>query len=219
MHLVTSKGKDGRHSRRRLVLLGGLSEAALLRRARRKDVGAFEELVGRTEDQLYRLAMRYVRNASDAQEILQNAYLSAWRSLPTFAGRSQFGSWMHRITVNASLMVLRTQNRHVEVGMGDVDTMESNDSAGLAGQVRRWCEGGPSRPDEEFQSAELRRRIEIAVDSLPQGLKATFLLREVVEMSTEEAAGKLGVSIPAVKTRLHRARSVLRQSLSDYVAY
>jgi RNA polymerase sigma-70 factor (ECF subfamily) len=218
MHVVTSKVKGGRPPRRRTALLGGVSEAALLKRAQGKDVGAFEELVGRTEDRLYRLAMRYVRNESDAQEILQNAYLSAWRSLSTFAARSQFGSWMHRITVNASLMVLRTRNRHPEVAINDVGPMELNDAIGQVTQEQTAREEWSRRPDEEFQSAELRRRIEVAVNSLPRDLRSIFLLRDVWEMSTEDSAAKLRVSIPAAKTRLHRARRELRESLGYYVA-
>jgi len=219
MQVVTSKEVGGRPSRRRPALLGGLSEAALLKRARRgKDVGAFEELVGRTEDRLYRLAMRYVRNESDAQEILQNAYLAAWRSLPTFEGRSQFSSWMHKITVNASLMLLRTRNRHPEVAINDVEPMELNAAIGQATQEQSPREDWSLRPDEEFQSAELRRRIEVAVNSLPTDLRSIFLLRDVWEMSTEDSAAKLRVSIPAAKTRLHRARRELRESLGCYLA-
>jgi RNA polymerase sigma-70 factor (ECF subfamily) len=218
MHVVTDKDRGGGQSRRRPALLGGLSEAALLKRARSKDVGAFEELVGRTEDRLYRVAMRYVCNESDAQEILQNAYLSAWRSLPTFERRSQFASWMHRITVNAALMVLRVRDRHPEVAINDVEPMELNDAIGQVAQEQSAHESWSLRPDEEFQSAELRRRIEIAVDSLPTNLRSIFLLRDVWEVSTEDSAARLGVSIPAAKTRLHRARRVLRESLGHYVA-
>jgi RNA polymerase sigma-70 factor (ECF subfamily) len=218
MHVVTSKENGGRQSRRKTALLARLSEAALLKRARTKDVGAFEELVGRTEDRLYRLAMRYVCNESDAQEILQDAYLSAWRSLPSFEGRAQFGSWMHRIAVNASLMFLRARSRQREVAVNDVEPTELNEAMGQAGQQSRAREDWSHRPDEELQSGQLRRRIESAVNSLPQNLRAIFRLRDVGEMSTEETASKLGMSIPAAKTRLHRARRALRESLGDYVA-
>jgi len=112
MHVVTIKEKGSRQWRRGSSLLANLPEAALLKRACRKDVGAFEELVGRTEDGMYRVAIRYVRNESDAQEILQNAYLSAWLNLQSFDRRSQFASWMYRVTVNASLMLLRVRSRH-----------------------------------------------------------------------------------------------------------
>jgi RNA polymerase sigma-70 factor (ECF subfamily) len=212
--------KEGRAGlpRQPTVSLAVLSEAALLMRARGKDAGAFEELVRRSEEKLYRLAMRYVGNESDAQEILQNTFLSAWRSLPSFKGRAQFGSWMHRITVNASLMLLRARNRHPEVTIDDIEPMELNGAAGQASQRLSACEDWSPRPDEQLQSAELRRRIEIAVNSLPGTLRAIFLLRDVWELSTEDSAGKLGVSVPAAKTRLHRARRVLRESLGNYVA-
>jgi RNA polymerase sigma-70 factor, ECF subfamily len=191
-----------------------LSEPALLKRARARKVGAFEELVGRTEVQLYRVAMRVVRNESDAQEVLQESYLSAWRSLPKFEGRSQFGSWMHRIVVNNSLMHLRTRNRHPEIGIHDIDHTEL-DIARAAYDVSAVRDGQPTRPDQELQSKELLRHIEKTVNALPDKLKEIFVLREVRELSNEDAAATLGVSKPAAKTRLHRARRVLRQTLGD----
>jgi RNA polymerase sigma-70 factor, ECF subfamily len=218
MHVVTRKKHRGQQGMTRTTPLSHHSEAALLKRARRRDVEAFKELVGRTESKLYRLAMRYVRNESDAQEVLQNAYLCAWQGLPIFQGRSQFGCWMHRITVNTSLMLLRTRNRHPQICIHDVEPKELNVAIGRATQKERSRDDWSHRPDEEFQSAELRHRIEIAVNALPGHLKSIFLLREVCEMSTKDTAGELGVSIPTAKTRLHRARKVLRESLGSYVA-
>jgi RNA polymerase sigma-70 factor (ECF subfamily) len=217
MDCVTSKKKSGSRCRRRTSLHARLSEADLLKRARGDDVGAFEELVIRTEYKLYRLAMRYVENESDAQEILQNAFLSAWKSLPTFEGRSQFGSWMHRITVNASLMFLRSRNYHNEVALNDVAPMELNNAINQAALKRSAREHWPYRPDEEYQSLELRQVIEIATNSLPENLKTIFLLRDVWQFSTVDTADKLGISLPAAKTRLHRARRALRESLDNYV--
>jgi RNA polymerase sigma-70 factor (ECF subfamily) len=195
-----------------------LSEPVLLKRARDRDVGAFEELVNRTEVKLYRVVMRIVHNESDAQEVLQDAYLSAWRSMPTFEGRAQFGSWMHRIVVNTALMRLRTRNRHPEVAIQDLDLSEVNEAIGQARQTALWRENPPDRPDEQLQSAELLRQIETAVNHLPHNLRAIFLLRAVGEVSTQDSAARLGVSIPTAKTRLNRARRVLRASLGDYVA-
>lgn len=108
MHVVTRKKASGKQ----LPPKHGHSEESLLASARDRDVAAFEELVRRNEDKLYRLALRHVHNESDAQEILQNAFLAAWQNLPAFEGRSTFASWMHRITVNASLMLLRIRGRH-----------------------------------------------------------------------------------------------------------
>jgi RNA polymerase sigma-70 factor, ECF subfamily len=192
-----------------------LSDEILVERARTKDEAAFEELVNRYEDKLYRLAMRFVRNETDAQEILQDAFLSAWRNLPTFEGRAQFGSWMYRVTVNAALMLLRSRNRHPEVGVDDVEPNALNDAVAENGQMRSntdWSQ----RPDDQLQSDELRRYIQAAVDTLPEGLRTVFLLRDVEELSTEDTAELLALSVPAVKTRLHRARLALREAIGRY---
>jgi RNA polymerase sigma-70 factor (ECF subfamily) len=200
---------------------GGLSrpsDEVLVARARGKDEQAFEELVGRYEDKLYRLAMRFVRNETDAQEILQDAFLSAWRNLPTFEGRAQFGSWMYRVTVNAALMLLRSRSRHPEVAVDDVDPTALNDAVAESGQMVRSTTDWSHRPDEQLQSQELRKHIQTSVDGLPEGLRTVFLLRDVEEMSTEDTADLLGLSVPAVKTRLHRARLALREAIGGYFA-
>jgi RNA polymerase sigma factor (sigma-70 family) len=125
---------------------------------------------------------------------------------------------MHRITVNTSLMLLRTRNRHPQVCINEVEPEELNHALGQAARKESMQDDWSHRPDEQFQSAELRHRIEIAVNALPNHLKAAFVLREVCEMSTKDTASELGVSIPTAKTRLHRARKVLRESLGSYVA-
>lgn len=198
--------------------LAAMGDEVLVERARRKDEAAFEELVGRYEDKLYRLAMRFVRNETDAQEILQEAFLSAWRNLPTFEGRAQFGSWMYRVTVNAALMLLRSRNRHPEVGVDDVEPNALNDAVAESGQTVRGNSDWAQRADEQLQSQQLRQHIQASVDSLPEGLRTVFLLRDVEELSTEETADLLGLSVPAVKTRLHRARLALREAIGRYFA-
>jgi RNA polymerase sigma-70 factor (ECF subfamily) len=194
------------------------SDEALVERARQKDVAAFEELVGRYEDKLYRLAMRFVRNETDAQEILQDAFLSAWRNLPAFEGRSQFGSWMYRVTVNAALMLLRSRNRHPEVTVDDIEPTALNEAVAQSGQMMGANPDWSQRPDDQLQSEELRRHIQGSVDALPDGLRTVFLLRDVEELSTEDTADLLGLSVPAVKTRLHRARLALREAIGRYFA-
>jgi RNA polymerase sigma-70 factor (ECF subfamily) len=193
-----------------------VSDDVLVERARAKDEAAFEELVGRYEDKLYRLAMRFVRNETDAQEILQEAFLSAWRNLPTFEGRAQFGSWMYRVTVNAALMLLRSRNRHPEVTVDDVEPAALNEAVAESGQTLRGGADWSRRADEQLQSQQLRRHIQDSVDALPEGLRAVFLLRDVEEVSTEDTAEMLGLSVPAVKTRLHRARLALRVAIGRY---
>jgi RNA polymerase sigma-70 factor (ECF subfamily) len=198
------------------VPLAKMSDETLVERARGKNEAAFEELVSRYEDKLYRLAMRFVRNETDAQEILQDAFLSAWRNLPTFEGRAQFGSWMYRVTVNAALMLLRSRNRHPEVTVDDVEPTALNDAVAESGQTMRGSSDWSVRADEQLQSAEMRKHIQASVDALPDGLRTVFLLRDVEELSTEDTAEMLGLSVPAVKTRLHRARLALRTAIGRY---
>jgi RNA polymerase sigma-70 factor (ECF subfamily) len=215
---MMNRSKHAGRRRQSVSLLASLSEGALLKRACDGDALAFEELVYRTEDRLYDLAMRYVHNESDAKEILQNVYLSAWCGLPSFAQRAQVASWLHRITVNASLMFLRAQRRHREIALGEVASGELDAAMSEAAQRSTLSADESPRPDHAFQAAELRGRLASAVGLLPPALRSAFLLREVGELSTKDAADRLGVSVPATKTRLHRARKVLRQSLVSYVA-
>jgi RNA polymerase sigma-70 factor (ECF subfamily) len=196
--------------------LADASDEVLVERARGQDEAAFEELVSRYEDKLYRLAMRFVRNETDAQEILQDAFLSAWRNLSAFEGRAQFGSWMYRVTVNAALMLLRSRNRHPEVTVDDVEPRALNDAVAESGQTVRGSTDWSQRADEQLQSAQLRKHIRDSIDTLPDGLRTVFLLRDIEELSTEETAEALGLSVPAVKTRLHRARLALRVAIGRY---
>jgi len=191
-------------------------DEVLVARARARDEAAFEELVARYEDKLYRLAMRFARNETDAQEILQDAFLSAWRNLPSFEGRAQFGSWMYRVTVNAALMLLRSRSRHPEVAVDEIEPTASNQAVAEGGQMMRANSDWTQQPDEQLQSEELRKHIQISVDALPDGLRTVFLLRDVEEISTEDTAEILGLSVPAVKTRLHRARLALREAIGRY---
>jgi RNA polymerase sigma-70 factor (ECF subfamily) len=196
--------------------LAALSDDELVARARARDVTAFEELVGRHEERLYRVAMRFVRNETDAREILQETFLSAWRHLEGFEGRAQFASWLHRVAVNAALMLLRSQRRHPQVAVDDVEPEALGEAARQAesglGAGTDWSK----RPDEQLQSGELRARIQSAVDDLPESQRAVFLMRDVDGLSTEETADALGVTVPTVKTRLHRARLTLRQAITGY---
>jgi len=124
---------------------------------------------------------------------------------------------MHRITVNAALMCLRTRARCLEVAIHAIDPDEVDEAIGqsILDHGGRLCD--LHRPDDAVQSAELRSRIQDAIRALPGHLRAIVLLRDLWEVSTEDSAAKLRVSIPAAKTRLHRARKVLRVALGQYV--
>jgi RNA polymerase sigma-70 factor (ECF subfamily) len=188
------------------------TDEQLVVRARNKDFGAFEELVDRYDDKIYRLAFRFVRNETEAKEIVQDTFLSVWRKLDTFKGDAQFGSWLYRVAANAALMRLRAQRRHPEVSTEELPIDYLDNYGHLPNTGENWAK----RPDDELQSDELRRRIQKAVDDLPEIYRTVFLVRDVDGLSTEETAEVLQISVPTVKTRLHRARLALRDAISQY---
>jgi RNA polymerase sigma-70 factor (ECF subfamily) len=189
------------------------SDDELVARARARDLAAFEQLIDRHEERLYRVAMRLLRNENDAREVLQDALLSAWQNLDSFAGRAQFGSWIYRVTVNAALMLLRTRRRRPTVSVEDLAPGVLDEAIGASHDAGSdWSK----RPDEQLQSGELKQHIEMALDHLPEILRLVFVLRDVEGMSTEETAEILDITIPTVKTRLHRARLALREAISRY---
>jgi RNA polymerase sigma-70 factor (ECF subfamily) len=196
--------------------LSALSDDDLVARARANDVAAFEELIGRHEEKVYRIAMRFTRNETDAAEILQETFLSAWRNLEGFQGKAQFASWLYRVAVNAALMLLRSQKRHPQVAVEDVTPEALGEAAKDASPGLGAGTDWSRRPDEQFQSEELRHQIQQAVDRLPESQRSVFLMRDVDGLSTEETGELLNLSIPTVKTRLHRARLALREAITHY---
>jgi RNA polymerase sigma-70 factor (ECF subfamily) len=188
------------------------SDEELVARARQKDFAAFEELLDRYEDKVFRLAYRFVRNETEAKEILQDTFLSIWRKLDTFKGDAQFSSWVYRVAANAALMRLRAQRRHPEISTEELPIGYLD----RVGQLPAVGENWAKRPDDQLQSEELRRHIQAAVDALPELYRTIFLIRDVEGLSTEETAEVLGISVPTVKTRLHRARIALRDAIGHY---
>lgn len=203
-------------SQTELAALGGVTDDVLVARAKQRDFDAFETLVERYQDKIYRLAFRFMRNETEAKEIVQETLLSVWRKLDGFKGDSQFSSWLYRVTANAALMRLRTQRRHPEVSTEELEPgyLERRDPA--YGQVTSPGENWARRPDDELQSGELRQQLQRAIDGLPEIYRTVFLIRDVDGFSTEETAEALGISVPTVKTRLHRARIALREAIGNY---
>lgn len=195
---------------------GRPSDDALVARARGGDFAAFEALVERYEDKVYRLAFRFVRNETEAREIVQETLLSVWRKLDSFKGDSQFSSWLYRVTANAALMRLRSQRRHPEVSTEDLEPGFLDTQSAAYGQVTTGSDNWARRPDEELQSEELRQQLQRAIETLPEIYQTVFLIRDVEEFSTEETAQMLGISVPTVKTRLHRARIALRDVIGGH---
>ena len=178
-----------------------------------RDVGAYEEIVKRYQDKIYGLALRITRNPTDAEDVLQEVFLTLTRKIDTFRGESKFSSWLYRIAVNASYMHLRGEKKH-ETDVSLEDYTPYDEKGTLMGRIasKDWTD----RPDKVLFSKEAMDIIERAVKDLPEPYRVVFLLRDVEGLSNEEVAEILGLSIPAIKSRLHRGRLFLRDKLSDY---
>ncbi len=181
----------------------------LVNRAREGDVQAFEQLVKQYDRQVFRIAQHITQNREDAEDVVQDAFLKAYEKLEQFQGNSKFYTWLVRIAVNESLMRLRKRRTGRMVSIDeDVETEEGSMPRDLA----EW------RPDPEmmYGQSELAEILRKTIQGLPPGFRVVFVLRDVEGLSTEETAETLGLSVPAVKSRLLRARLQLRERLSRY---
>ena len=184
----------------------------LLARAQGGDMSAFEALVDRHEDKVYGLALRMTRSEADAAEITQDTFLSAYQHLADFRGEAAFGSWVHRIAANNALMRLRRQ-RVLDIVSEDLAGPEFTDRGSLAEVPESdWNR----RADDKILDEELGRAIREATDALPEGYREVFLLKDVEGLSYEEISEMVGISVPAVKSRLHRARLALREAIDAF---
>ncbi|MGD0426223.1 MAG: sigma-70 family RNA polymerase sigma factor [Candidatus Acidiferrales bacterium] len=183
-------------------------EGALVAAAKAGDINAFETLVGRYERKIFRLAQNITQNKEDAEDVMQEAFLKSYQHLGEFQGNSRFYTWLVRIAVNQALMKLR-KRRPNQVSLDEeVDTGEDT----MPREVEDW---GPS-PEERYKQAELGTILTNTIAELEPPFRIVFQLRDIEELSTEETAEALGLSIPAVKSRLLRARLKLRQKLNRY---
>ena len=184
----------------------------LLARAQAGDMSAFEALVGKHEEKVYGLALRMTRSEADAAEIAQDTFLSAYQHLSEFRGEAAFGSWVHRIAANNALMRLRRQ-KVVDIVSDDLASPEFTERGSLAEAPESdWSK----RADDKIIEDELGRAIQAATDSLPEGYREVFLLKDVEGLSYEEISEMVGISVPAVKSRLHRARLALREAIDAF---
>ncbi len=182
-----------------------------LEKLRAGDPAAFAQLVEANQRNVYNLALRMLNDPQEAEDVLQETFLSAYKALPTFEGRSSLGTWLYRIASNASLMRLR--KKQPETTSID-EPLELEEGDRLPRQFVDWS----SAPEDELLSVESRRMMDAAVAELPEGLRIVFVLRDIEGLSTEETGEVLELSESAVKTRLHRARLALREKLSAYFA-
>jgi RNA polymerase sigma-70 factor (ECF subfamily) len=177
----------------------------------RKDKAAFAQLLNENSENVYRVALKMVGNAQDAEDILQETFIKAFNNIEKFEGRSKLSTWLYRIAVNESLMHLRKQKKHIE----ELDSgIQKEDGDILPRQIIDWC----CIPEKELLNNESRRHLKSAIRTLSEANRAAFILRDVQGLSTRETAEALDISESAVKIRLMRARMQLREELTSFYA-
>ena len=189
--------------------LTATDEALLVAQAREGDAKAFSELVRRYEGKIFRLAQHVTQNREDAEDVLQETFMKAYEHLDQFQGNSKFYTWIVRIAVNQALMKLRRRKTDKSVSLDEtIDTGEDT----VVREIAAWDED----PEARYSREELGQILGSAIESLEPPYRSVFVLRDIDELSTEETADALGLSVPAVKSRLLRARLQLRDKLTRY---
>jgi RNA polymerase sigma-70 factor (ECF subfamily) len=184
-------------------------EAALVAKARSGDQSAFTELVNKYERKVFRIARHITNSQEDAEDVLQETFLKAYSHLDSFEGQSKFYTWLVRIAVNEALMKLRKRKSDRSVSLDEqLDTGEDT----MVREIAVWDED----PEQKYSQEELREILDDAVQSLRPPFRTVFVLRDIEDLSTEETAKALDLSIPAVKSRLLRARLQLREKLTKF---
>jgi len=184
-------------------------ELELVRAAKAGDMRAFEALVKRYDRNVFRIAQHITQNREDAEDVVQEAFLKAFGNLAQFQEQSKFYTWLVRIAVNEALMKLRRRRPERMVSL-DQEVQTEEDS--MPREVADWS----PNPEQQYNQAELRDILSKTIQGLPPGFRMVFVLRDVEGLSTEETAEALGLSVPAVKSRLLRARLQLRDRLNKY---
>jgi RNA polymerase sigma-70 factor (ECF subfamily) len=184
-------------------------ELSLVQAAKKGDVGAFGELVKRYDRNVFRIALHITQNREDAEDVVQDAFLKAYENLEQFQGQSKFYTWLVRIAVNEALMKLRRRRPERMVSL-DQEVQTEEDS--MPREVADWS----PNPEQLYNQSELRDILGKTIQGLPPSFRTVFVLRDVEGLSTEETAQALELSVPAVKSRLLRARLQLRERLNRY---
>lgn len=189
-----------------------MHEAELVARARANERGAFRAIMQRGNQRLFRIARGVVRDEAEAEDIVQETYVRAFTNLSAFRGEASIFTWLTRIALNEAHGRLRKRRNNVE--LDEVETMQK-----LGGHVIAFPGvDAVSSPESDAERMQVRRLIESSIDELPVDFRTVFIMRDVEELSVAEAAAVLGIREETVKTRLHRARRLLRAALSDRLA-
>lgn len=183
-------------------------DAELVRLAQEGETRAFDELVRRYQDRVWRLAFKILRHEDDASEAVQDAFLSAFRGLKNFKSESTFSTWLYRVATNAALMKLRRRRE----GHVSYEQSQSANDEGEPMAIADWS----AQPLDELLDSETRELLGREIDRLPENERTVFVLRDLMEQSNADVASELGLSVAAVKSRLHRARVHLRDRMNRY---
>ncbi|MGZ2426656.1 RNA polymerase sigma factor [Rhizobium laguerreae] len=190
-----------------------LSDADLVPLAKMGDEPAIRTIVQRHNQRLFRTARAVIRNDAEAEDVVQAAYIKAFTNLATFRGDAQLSTWLTRITLNEALGRVRARKNTTGLGEIDVQTMAPG------GEVLQFPSSlSATDPETELARSQARHLLENAVDELPDDFRAVFVLRDIEGMSTDEAASYLGLRPETAKTRLHRARKMMRQSIEKQLS-
>ncbi|MCX6136334.1 MAG: sigma-70 family RNA polymerase sigma factor [Ignavibacteriales bacterium] len=191
--------------------LKNLPDERLIEDARNGNVHAFETLVKRYEQMVYGFSFKMCRNKEKADETLQDTFINVYKNLQQFNGNSKFSTWLYSIVTNNCLMNRR--KRKMDQEMVSLDEPPVEEGAHHHGTIPSW----EDTPAEKMMNTELRSRLDTSIQKLPQDYRVVFILRDIEGQSIEETAQILKLSIPAVKSRLRRARIFLREQLNDYM--
>jgi len=184
-------------------------EHLLVKAAKSGDATAFEELVNRYELKIFRLTMNITRNREDAEDAMQDAFMKAYSHLSSFQEDSRFYTWLVRIAANEALMRLRKRRPN----QFSIDEPIEGEDDLMPREIEDW---GPS-PEQRYAQSEMHEILDQAIDGLSPDFRTVFVLRDIEELSTEETATAIGISVAAVKSRLLRARLKLRQKLDRFM--
>lgn len=188
-------------------------DTELLKSAQAGDPAAFEGLVQRHRSRVFGLARRMLGSDDDAAEVLQDTFLSAYWSLGNFRGEGQFGSWVYRIAANRALMLLRQRKLRKEIDGSTPEGPTFNERGSLLDEVADFRDA-----EGQAMDRELRQAIENAAENLAPEYREVFVLRDLEGLSYEEIAEITGSTVPAIKSRLHRARLSMRESIDHFYA-
>jgi RNA polymerase sigma-70 factor (ECF subfamily) len=185
-----------------------ISDAMLLDRIRAGDKAACAICIEQHGPRIYRLALRLTKDEAEAEDVVQETFLQAFKGIDSFEGRAGLLTWLYRIAYNAALMHRRRDHPTVSID----EQLREEEGLRVPEQLFDWC----CLPEQDLQTEEVRTELERAIGELPEALRVVFVLRELEGLSTEEVAHTLELSTDVVKQRLHRARLWLRERLSGY---